>query len=59
MALTKLFSLNSPLLQQIMVKGDLIVDHSDGLIKTRSRARKSTYQTALRPHDRPYLTTLT
>lgn len=42
-ALSKLYSLNDPRLAQTQVKGDLIVSNDDGLIKTRSRAKKSMY----------------
>ncbi|RFU75910.1 hypothetical protein TARUN_6372 [Trichoderma arundinaceum] len=41
-ALSKLYSLNDPRLAQTSVKGDLIVGADDGMIKTRSRAKKST-----------------
>lgn len=40
-ALSKLYSLNDPRLAQITVKGDLILNANDGLIKTRSRAKRS------------------
>lgn len=40
-ALSKLYSLNDPRLAQISVKGDLVINTSDGLIKTRSRAKQS------------------
>ncbi|KOS23215.1 Importin subunit beta-5 [Escovopsis weberi] len=40
-ALANLYSLNDPRLVQVSVKGDLIVA-DDGMIKTRSRAKKST-----------------
>ncbi|KAM0563392.1 hypothetical protein ACHAPJ_001110 [Fusarium lateritium] len=42
-ALSKLYSLNDPRLAQTNVKGDLIVNNDDGLIKTRSRAKQSMY----------------
>ncbi|KAF4981325.1 hypothetical protein FZEAL_2858 [Fusarium zealandicum] len=42
-ALSKLYSLNDNRLAQISVKGDLIVNNNDGLIKTRSRAKQSMY----------------
>jgi importin-9 len=42
-ALSKLYSLNDPRLAQISVKGDLVVDGDDSRIKTRSRAKQSTY----------------
>jgi hypothetical protein len=42
-ALSKLYSLNDPRLAQTQVKGDLIVNNDDGLIKTRSRAKQSMY----------------
>lgn len=41
-ALSKLYSLNDARLAQTSVKGDLIVGADDGMIKTRSRAKKST-----------------
>lgn len=44
-ALSKLYSLNDPRLAQTQVKGDLIVNNDDGLIKTRSRAKQSMYPT--------------
>lgn len=40
-ALSKLYSLNDPRVAQTSVKGDLIVGADDGMIKTRSRAKKS------------------
>ena len=40
-ALSKLYSLNDSRLAQTQVKGDLIVNNDDGLIKTRSRAKQS------------------
>lgn len=46
-ALSKLYSLNDPRLAQTQVKGDLIVNKDDGLIKTRSRAKQSMYPTTL------------
>jgi hypothetical protein len=59
-ALSKLYSLNDPRLAQTQVKGDLIVNKDDGLIKTRSRAKKSMYPTAHDPSatTTPYLETL-
>ncbi|KAF7545855.1 hypothetical protein G7046_g9462 [Stylonectria norvegica] len=42
-ALSKLYSLNDPRLAQTMVKGNLIVNANDGMIKTRSRAKQSTF----------------
>lgn len=42
-ALSKLYSLNDSRLAQTQVKGDLIVNNDDGLIKTRSRAKQSMY----------------
>jgi hypothetical protein len=41
-ALSKLYSLNDARIAQTSVKGDLIVGADDGMIKTRSRAKKST-----------------
>lgn len=41
-ALSKLYELNDPRLAQTMVKGDLIMNNTDGQIKTRSRAKQST-----------------
>ncbi|KAM0384275.1 hypothetical protein ACHAPY_001651 [Fusarium culmorum] len=55
-ALSKLYSLNDPRLAQTQVKGDLIVNQDDGLIKTRSRAKKSMYSTT---HDPQASTTST
>ncbi|KAH7134349.1 armadillo-type protein [Dactylonectria macrodidyma] len=49
-ALSKLYSLNDSRLAQTSVKGDLIVNNDDVLIKTRSRAKQSTF---LRPADIP------
>ncbi|KAL7911612.1 armadillo-type protein [Trichoderma velutinum] len=40
-ALSKLYSLNDPRVAQTSVKGDLIVGADDGMIKTRSRAKKN------------------
>lgn len=40
-ALSKLYSLNDPRLAQISVKGDLVINANDGLIKTRSRAKQN------------------
>lgn len=40
-ALSKLYSLNDARIAQTSVKGDLIVGADDGMIKTRSRAKKS------------------
>ncbi|KAI1069863.1 hypothetical protein LB507_008120 [Fusarium sp. FIESC RH6] len=40
-ALSKLYSLNDSRLAQTQVKGDLIVNNDDGLIKTRSRAKQT------------------
>ncbi|KAK4085345.1 uncharacterized protein Triagg1_335 [Trichoderma aggressivum f. europaeum] len=40
-ALSKLYSLNDTRVAQTSVKGDLIVGADDGMIKTRSRAKKS------------------
>jgi hypothetical protein len=48
-ALSKLYTLNSPLLQQIMVKGDLIVNPGDSQIKTRSRSRQNPDQYTIIP----------
>lgn len=42
-ALSKLYSLNDPRLAQTMVKGDMIINQSDGRIMTRSRAKASKY----------------
>lgn len=39
--MSKLYSLNDPRVAQTSVKGDLIVGADDGMIKTRSRAKKS------------------
>ncbi|KNB07163.1 hypothetical protein FOXG_08431 [Fusarium oxysporum f. sp. lycopersici 4287] len=48
-ALSKLYSLNDPRLAQTQVKGDLIVNNDDGLIKTRSRAKQNPDQYTIVP----------
>ncbi|KAI5463506.1 putative importin beta-5 subunit [Mariannaea sp. PMI_226] len=48
-ALSKLYSLNDPRITQTTVKGDLIVNNNDGLIKTRSRAKKNPDQYTIIP----------
>ncbi|ROW01143.1 hypothetical protein VSDG_02656 [Cytospora chrysosperma] len=48
-ALSKLYSLNDARLSQTMVKGDLIVQPSDGRIMTRSRAKQNPDQYTLIP----------
>ncbi|KAJ3489566.1 hypothetical protein NLG97_g5966 [Lecanicillium saksenae] len=47
-ALSKLFALSDPRLEQVAVKGDLIPD-DDGLIKTRSRAKQNPDQYTVVP----------
>ncbi|KAK7743020.1 hypothetical protein SLS63_000589 [Diaporthe eres] len=48
-ALSKLYSLNDARLAQTMVKGDLIMQPSDGRIMTRSRAKQNPDQYTLIP----------
>uniref|UniRef100_L2FDT3 Importin beta-5 n=1 Tax=Colletotrichum fructicola (strain Nara gc5) TaxID=1213859 RepID=L2FDT3_COLFN len=48
-ALSKLYSLNDPRLAQTMVKGDMIINQSDGRIMTRSRAKANPDQYTVIP----------